>query len=80
MVAGSDPVGALKIQTRKEVLIKLSHFIGPFVSSGMLVCAVLVTIANAGMYVGRAPVRESLGEKHKASSYDSSGGFLKKRV
>ena len=73
-------VRALKAQTRKAALVETGLCMGPFVSSGILEHAVLGRSANVGTYVRRAPNRESLGEKHKASSHDSSGGIPKKKI
>ena len=61
VVVVSARVRALKAQTRKAALIETGLCMGPFVSSGILGRAVMVTSANVGTYVRRAPNRESLG-------------------
>ena len=79
VVIVSAQVRALKAQTRKVALIEPGLCVGPFVSNGILGRAVMVKSANAGTYVRRAPIRESLGRSIRLLLMKAQVAFQRRR-
>ena len=72
-------VRALEAQTRKAALVEAGLCMGLFVSNGILGRAVMVKSANAGTYVRRAPIRESLGRSIRLLLMIAQVAFQRRR-